>query len=265
MNREEFESRFIEILGQGGEPLDDPEMQSALAADPELAKNLDELRAVLSRFDETDRPELAGHRNIDLLSRAFEEGYRQGRRLAAERSPVRSWRVFWRFVPAAAMAVVAVVFSVAVWQRTSADTELDLLRSDVHSLQQLLAISLLEQESATQRLRGVQWTRKVDDPAGNLLTALAYALQRDRNPNVRLAAADAMGYFVDQPTAKASVFEAIESESNPIVQIELIDVLITIRDEQTTGVLEGLVDDPNLPGVVRDRANAALNELGGSR
>jgi uncharacterized protein (UPF0147 family) len=265
MNREQLESRFIEILGQGGEPLDDPEIRAAVEADSGFAQQLHELRLLLGRFDETELPELDESRNVDHVARAFEEGYRQGRRSSAERSPARTWGIMWRFVPAAVAAVVVAVFGTLLWQRTATNPEMDRLRSDVHGLQQLLAVSLLGQESAAQRLRGVQWSRQVDAPAGKLIMTLAETLQRDQNVNVRLAAADAISRFADEPTVRASVFEAIEKERDPIVQIELIDVLVMIRDSQTSGVLEQLAADENRPHVVRDRASEALFELGGAK
>ena len=111
------EARFIEILGMGREPMDDPEIRDAVAGDSELEAQLNELRDFIGGFDAMQWPELGEGANIDFMTRAFEEGFNQGRRFAAEKAREPKWsRYFLRIVPVAASVVVGLVAGSFLWQ-----------------------------------------------------------------------------------------------------------------------------------------------------
>ena len=59
-------------------------------------------------------------------------------------------------------------------------------------MRQMVALSLMQEQSASERLRGVSWAmpRAVDDT--EVLSALLTTVNQDPNVNVRLAAVDAL-------------------------------------------------------------------------
>src|SRR5438128_11544340 len=76
------------------------------------------------------------------------------------------------------------------------------LREEMSSMKQLVTLSLLQQQSASDRLRGVEWSCRLAQPDEHVLSALLRALDSDPNVNVRLAAIDALHRFASDATVR---------------------------------------------------------------
>ena len=80
--------------------------------------------------------------------------------------------------------------------------EISDLRQEVQSMRQTLAVSLLDQSSASERLRGVNLSVNTEKPDSGLIEALLNTLNNDPNVNVRLAAVDALYLSMIIPWSK---------------------------------------------------------------
>src|SRR5260370_32118610 len=76
------------------------------------------------------------------------------------------------------------------------------LRNEVNSMKQLVTLSLLQQQNASDRLRGVTWSYRVEQSDSEVLGALLTTINHDPTVNVRLAAVDAIKTFADSPLAR---------------------------------------------------------------
>ena len=135
------------------------------------------------------------------------------------------------------------------------------LRSEVNSMRQLVALSLLQQQNATERLKGVNWTYRVEQSDTEVLAALLYTVNHDQNVNVRLAAVDALHTFAASPVARRGLVQAIAKQNSPMVQVALIDALSDLRDPDAVQALRKLAADPGVNLQVRDHALGALLSL----
>ena len=84
-------------------------------------------------------------------------------------------------------------------ERVAAETgslsEIAAMRNEMRELREMVSLSLMQQQSASERLKGVSWTSQIDQPGGELVLALLDALMHDPNVNVRLATIDALERF----------------------------------------------------------------------
>src|SRR5262249_2200067 len=96
------------------------------------------------------------------------------------------------------------------------------LRSELAQMRRMVALSLMQQQSASERLNGVNWSYQLQQPGNDLLTALLNTLVHDASVNVRLATVDALRQFGDQPVVLRGVVEAMSREESPMVQVALI-------------------------------------------
>src|SRR5260370_879282 len=113
-------------------------------------------------------------------------------------------------------------------------------------MRQLVALSMLQQESPSQRLEGVSWTRREDRLDPQVLSALKHTLRNDPSVDVRLAALDALIRHSAQPQVRSSVVDALQEQQSPLVQVALIDQLVEWRDPQAAQHLEKLRQSRNL-------------------
>lgn len=141
------------------------------------------------------------------------------------------------------------------------NTEVTELRNELSQMRQMVALSLMQQQSASDRLKGVNWSYQLQPPGGEVLTALLDTLMHDSSINVRLATVDALRQFGDQPLVRRGVVEAMGREASPMVQVALIDLAVDLREKESIATLRQLVDDQNVNGAVRVRAQKGLMEL----
>jgi hypothetical protein len=141
------------------------------------------------------------------------------------------------------------------------DETLSALRGEVREMRQLLTLSLLQQDWATERLRGVAFSGLIENPGREVVDALLDALMHDPNVNVRLAVVDALGQFSDEQRVRDGAVEALERADSPLVQVALIDALVELSEARSMDTLRRLSTDPAVPEAVRLRAVWGLSEL----
>jgi HEAT repeat protein len=136
------------------------------------------------------------------------------------------------------------------------------MRGELKGMRQLVALSLLQQDSAADRLRGVTWSAGIDRPGGEVVSALLETLQHDANVNVRLAAIDALrGLGGAEPRVRDALVGGLKNDPSPLVQVALIDALVTLRERKSADVLRTIAESPTANEAVRQRARRGLEQL----
>ncbi len=139
--------------------------------------------------------------------------------------------------------------------------EITQLRGEVNNMQQLVTLSLLQQQSASERLRGVSWAVRAEPSDTEVLDALVAAVNHDPNVNVRLAAVDALRPFAANRSARDAVVQALPGQTEPIVQVALIDLLVDLKEKNAAQELQRVAGDGSTDSGVRQRAQWALAKL----
>ena len=183
--------------------------------------------------------------------------YRQG---VASVEPRRAFH-WWQMAAAAALVAVGLGLGYVVRGNGQPPGEVSQLREEVASMRQLVALSLMQQQSASDRLRGVSWAYRAEPSDREVLGALVTAVNHDANVNVRLAAVDALRRFAASPETRRAVVEALPSQTTPLVQVALIDLLVDFKERDATGVLKRLAANGEVNDGVRQQAEWALEKL----
>ena len=142
------------------------------------------------------------------------------------------------------------------------------LRSELREMREMLTLSLMQQQSATERLRGVSGSAQIDQPGNEIVGALLDTLMHDPNVNVRLACVDALRRFSGQDQVRRGTIQALAESSFPLVQIALIDYIVENKDRQAADALRQAADalrrlstDAMANEAVRGRAAWGLQQL----
>lgn len=216
-----------------------------------------------------EQPSAAVRARFYAMLEAYEEGVKHGH--AGERGFLaalnRVLEHLWPSAPvyqvgiAVAMVAVALIVGVRIGTPGEEQTELAHLRTEVQTMGHLLTISLLNQQSASERLRGVSWTSQIEKPDPQVVGALVHALRYDTNVNVRLASVDALGRFMGDPKIREEVVDAISTQSSPLVQIALVDLMVQESVKQSEPVMKRMISDPNVNKAVKQRIEEGLKQL----
>jgi len=267
--REQFASYVIGQIEETAHSLVDQHLKSCDSCRSEAAE-LKRLWITLGSIPAADpSPEMRTRFDIML------EAYRQGLDHAPKATwweSVNTWLSGWwpkrpaiQFGLALALLILGVVvgrqFYPASVVNTPIDSELAKVRDELYQTRQMVALSLMQQQSASDRLKGVNWSYRLQQPSAEVLTALLDALMHDTNVNVRLATVDALRQFGDQPAVRRGVVEAMARQESAMVQIALIDLAVDLREKESITALRELTQDSQINGAVRERAQRGLAEL----
>ncbi len=165
-----------------------------------------------------------------------------------------------RFAGVAGVAAVALVAGLGLGTLLGARRGGDVasLRSEVRSLNQMVALSLLDQPSAVDRLRGVAYGGRLDRPTRPVVAALLATATADPNVNVRLAAIDALAPVASEPPVQAVLLRALPHQDSPMVQIALVDLLLDSGAAGARRAATRLADDPAVLPEVRQHVRQRL-------
>jgi len=145
---------------------------------------------------------------------------------------------------------------------TGSAPEIAAMRSEMHDLREMVSLSLMQQQSASERIKGVTWTGQLDRPSGEIVSALLEALMHDPNVNVRLATIDALERFAAREDVRRGTIEAVQRQASPLVQVALIDFMVKTNERESVATLRQLAMDPQVNDAVRARAAWGLQQLG---
>ena len=126
---------------------------------------------------------------------------------------------------------------------------------------QNMSLSLLQRQSASDRLRGAMWNGNEDQFDDRVLVALLYTLRHDSSVDVRLAALDTLSRYLSQPQVRDGLTDALETDQSPLVQVSLIDLMVEGKQRSVVTRLRMLATDPNANITVRQRAVWAIGKL----
>jgi len=257
MTCERAQELFADYLAGSG--------QAAAKLEPHLAECA-ECRAESQRLQSAwiELGQLSDDEPGPAVRRRFYEMLDQAR--ASERKKEPFWsgllhRPVFAFGMAAACLIAGLTVGFFVAQNANKPQEMALLRNEVGTLRQLITVSLLQNQSASDRLRGVDFSGRLEQPDQEVMNALIQALNFDPNVNVRLAAADALERFAKQQNIRSELREALGRQESPIVQMALINLLVGLKDREAAPMLQKLAQEPKLPEVVRVRARQGLGQL----
>lgn len=181
--------------------------------------------------------------------------------LPRPRLSIAAWlqRPAWQTGIALACTLLGVLIGANLPRR--GNDEIAKLREEVTSTRELVALSLMQQQSATERLRGVDYTGRLPTMEPQVVSALIQAVGHDANVNVRLAAIDALTKVASRRDVVDSLSRSLPQQDSPMVQAALIDYLLQARDRQAVTTLRQLEARPDIDPAVLERTHFALQQL----
>ncbi len=182
-------------------------------------------------------------RFMEMLS-AYQAGLEQAPAkrpaLGAREETRRSrWFAWWPSNPAWQLAIAAALLIVGVaagryefGAQREISPDMAQLKGQVEGLRQLVALSLMQEQSPSDRLRGVSFSSQMVRPDAQVEQALLRAVNHDPNVNVRLSAVDALqtGGYARDPDVRRALADTVMVQDSALVQVAIIDLLVETSD-----------------------------------
>lgn len=143
----------------------------------------------------------------------------------------------------------------------AANGDMVALSNEVKSLKEMMMLSLLEKESATDRLKAVSLSQELEESSEAVTTALIKTLNNDENVNVRLAALEALKPYGNRSEVRQALIRSISNQESPLVQIALADLMASLQEKSSVQEFDKLLQDNRTPGEVKKRIRKSIEVL----
>lgn len=183
-------------------------------------------------------------------------GRRQKGTLLPFSSPV--WKV------AAAIVLLvggAWIGSILQEKKDEKPDQLASLQKEVKEMKQVLLFSLIDDESASQRIKAVSYAEEMSNPNQDVIDALMNTLNNDKNANVRLASLYSLARWADSRTVRDSLVLSLSKQTEPIVQIVLINLLAEKRETRAIAPMKAILSNGKALKEVKEAAQKGLRVL----
>jgi len=121
--------------------------------------------------------------------------------------------------------------------------------------------SLLQNPSASERIKGISYTSEITKVDKSVIEALLTTLNDDPNVNVRLMTLEALTHYASNPAVRAGLVESIGQQESPLVQAAMADVMLNLQEKNAIKPLRKLLQQKNLNALVRNKVEAAIARL----
>ena len=142
-----------------------------------------------------------------------------------------------------------------------AASEISLLRTEISDLKKTTMMTMLRDESSSDRIQAVRYVEDIDNPDQNIIDALIKTLNNDRNVNVRMAAAYTLSKYAGQRMVCDSLVKSLSLQTDPILQVTLINILAERKEKSALEPIQKIIANKNTIKEVRAVAENSLRVL----
>lgn len=140
-------------------------------------------------------------------------------------------------------------------------TEIKQMRTEMHQMNRLVALTLIDQSSASKRLQGIRMISQMEDTDNAITDILLDLILNDPNVNVRMASASVLRDLSRFNMITTRLISALFNQTSPLVQISMVDLLVSIGDKKAASVFHEMLQKDDLDKSVRERLELAIAQL----
>ncbi|WP_350284342.1 HEAT repeat domain-containing protein [uncultured Croceitalea sp.] len=264
MDKEQFEKLIPDYLEGNLSDTEKSSFEKYLATCEACQKELDEYRKLYTSFDEEVFQTPSKNLEQGFLQLLEEEKQKSVKvvSIGAERNGKKR---SWFSVPlkvAASIAVLLTAFMTGRYaQNKEAQKTIALIENESLQLKQTTMISLMQNQSASKRIQGVQFIEDFEEPDEAIVDALTERMLHDENTNVRLTAVEALSKFANAASVKTAFIKALGQEKDPSVQIAIIQNLVKTQEKKAVEPMKKLLKQEDTQPFVKEQINQVLLEI----
>jgi anti-sigma factor RsiW len=257
MDNEKLEMQLIDYIDGKLSEAERRSVEQELVRNENTYKVCEQLKEVMGAMDRAKKLEPSHHLKARFDRLIAEEIVESGKATKTFFFQPAFYRV------AAAIALLVIGGGIGFWISKQNDQRDEIARNKQQmEATKITMMSLIDnQQSASQRLQGVNVALTMTRTDDEIVTALAQRMNEDPNTNVRLAALDALSKFRDEPQVKKILITALSYQKDPVVQIALIQLLVKLKEKSVVEDLKKIVDDEGTMEAVKDEAYSGILTL----
>lgn len=201
------------------------------------------------------------------LSRSIREGGKSSASAGLRGMSIPSKAMIWTLRIAAGIILVLSGLTAGLLLNRSgaSDEDIAALQTEIRQMKNALMYSPIQQASASERISAVYKSTKLPQDNQQLdeeiTEILVFTMNNDENVNVRLAASEALFRFRDDPGVGKALVHALPRQSDPMMQITLIDMLVEMKEKSAIPEMQKMLIRSETQEIVKKRLEESIAEL----
>ncbi|WP_229250674.1 HEAT repeat domain-containing protein [Emticicia aquatilis] len=135
------------------------------------------------------------------------------------------------------------------------------LSSEVQEMKEMMMLSMLENPTATERLKAVSYTQELNKVDDKVIDALLTTLNSDPNENVRLVTLEALIQLGNNPRVREGLVQSLMKQESPLVQVALADAMVKLQEKRSVKQFKQLLQKENLNKAVKGKIEKTIQVL----
>ena len=262
-------NNLIDYLDGLLSPEESAKVELDLANSAELRKELEELKMMFEEVDVATMHQPSGKlkNNFDAFlqkkinaQQNISEGKEKIKNHNGKIVPLRNRNRYWIQI-AAAVGLILFGFFMGKNLTGNEEDSGDVTQNDLVELRTEMLDLLKNENSTSGRIKAVNIAYELDRPDQTITDALIKRLNEDKSTNVRLSAMDALFHFVDDAKVVIALCESLNLQTDPIVQIAIIEGLTAFKEKGAIKYFEELIENENVIEHVKDEAQMGIYKM----
>jgi hypothetical protein len=267
MKEEKYQQRITDYLDGTLTMQEAEELRKVLEEEGYDVSRLDQITELLKQMDEVRVPEPRTEMRDRFYGMLEEEKSRMAQKhrlIDILLQPIRS--LFnTGFLPklsyAAFILLVGFVLGHWILPERLFQSQTGVLIEEVQNMKKLMALTLFEQSTASDRLQAVYYTGDLPQPGDVLLEALLKTLNQDPSVNVRLASLEALVPHMDQAEVRAGLIHSIRNQDSPLLQMAIAELMLKTQEKEAVPEMEKLLQRKDLNEQVAEKLIESIKVL----
>jgi len=145
--------------------------------------------------------------------------------------------------------------------KDSGRQEIAALSSEVQEMKQMMMLSLLQNTSASERIKAVSYTEEIGKADNQVVNALFTTLNEDPNVNVRLVTLEALTKYSSDPLVRQGLVQSILLQESPLMQAALADVMIRLQEKRSVESFKALLKNIEVNNPAKTKIQQTIIKL----
>lgn len=174
------------------------------------------------------------------------------------------WHIQPRLQLGYGIALVLLAFGIGYITHRSfsgSNEQISQLSKQMQEMRNMMTLSLLENPSASERMRAVEYVNEAKKVDHKVAEALLTTLNNDPNVNVRLITPEALANLAVDPFVREGLVQSIVQQESPLVQSALADVMVKLQEKRSVKPLQKLLHKEDTNEAIKNKIQQSLLKL----
>jgi len=179
------------------------------------------------------------------------------------------WSHFWQMLIGTnkgrlAFGMSVLIFGVVLGRTLTGSFyqgQLTELSAQMDDMKEMMMMSMLEEESVTQRLKGVQMSSELVSTNAEVTDAMFVTLNSDESTNVRMAALNLLAQYADDPAIREGLVNSISEQESPLMQVALAELMVQLQESKAVSEFKDIIEGEYTPEEVKTTLRESVNKI----